>query len=122
MTDPRHELGRRAEGAVAEWLTGEGWRILDRRWRGSRGELDLVCLDLRGVLVGVEVKLRRSERAGGGAESVNRRRVGRLRAALAAYAARGTIRHRGIRLDLVTLAPDGAGCWRLRRLAGIDAW
>jgi Holliday junction resolvase-like predicted endonuclease len=122
MTDPRHELGRRAERAVAGWLTREGWRILDLRWRASGGELDLVCLDPAGVLVGVEVKLRRTGRTGSGAESVDRRRVGRLRAALAAYAAGGTVVHRGIRLDLVTLVPAGAGRWRVRRLPGIDAW
>jgi len=122
MTDPRHELGRRAEEAVADWLTVQGWRILDLRWRASHGELDLVCLDPGGVLVGVEVKLRRTERAGSGAESVDKRRVGRLRAALAAYAAGATVAHHGIRLDLVTMAPAGAGQWRLRRLPGIDAW
>jgi putative endonuclease len=122
MSDPRHELGRRAEGAVAGWLAGRGWRILHQRWRGSRGELDLVCLDPDGVLVGVEVKLRRSERAGSGAESVDRRRVARLRAALAVYAAGGTIARRDVRLDLVMLAPAGDGRWRLRRVPGIDAW
>jgi putative endonuclease len=122
MSDARHELGRRAEGAVAEWLAGSGWRILDLRWRGSRGELDLVCLDPGGVLVGVEVKLRSTGRAGSGAESVDRRRVARLRAALAAYAAGGTVAHRDVRLDLVTLAPAGMGRWRMRRLPGIDAW
>ena len=122
MSDPRHELGRRAEDAVANWLAGRGWEILHQRWRGSRGELDLVCLDPGGVLVGIEVKLRRSGRAGSGAESVDRRRVVRLRAALAAYAAVETVAHRDVRLDLITLAPADDGRWRMRRLPGIDAW
>jgi putative endonuclease len=122
MSDAHHELGRRAEETVAAWLTGSGWRILDHRWRGSRGELDLVCLDPDGVLVGVEVKLRSAGRAGSGAESVDRRRVARLRVALAAYAARGTVAYRDVRLDLVTLAPADEGRWRVRRLPGIDAW
>jgi putative endonuclease len=122
MSDPRHELGMRAEAAVAGWLVTNGWRVLELRWRGSRGELDLVCLDPGGVLVGVEVKLRSTGRAGSGAESVDRRRVARLRAALAAYAAGGTLAHTDVRLDLVTLASAGAGRWRMRRLPGIDAW
>jgi putative endonuclease len=122
MSDARHELGRRAEGAVAAWLAGRGWRILNLRWRGSRGELDLVCLDPDGVLVGVEVKLRSTGRSGGGAESVDRRRVSRLRSALAAYAAGGSVRYRDMRLDLVTMTPAGAGRWRMRRLPVIDAW
>jgi putative endonuclease len=122
MSDPRHELGRRAEGIIEEWLAAKGWRILDRRWRGSRGELDLVCLDPGGVLVGVEVKLRRSGRTGSGAESVDRRRVARLRGALAAFAASEATAHHAVRLDLVMLAPAGDGVWRVRRLPGIDAW
>jgi putative endonuclease len=122
VSDPRHELGRRAEAAVATWLGRRGWRILDRRWRGSRGELDLVCLDPGGVLVGIEVKLRTTGRAGSGAESVDRRRVARLRAALAAYAVGGMVAHVDTRLDLVTVEPGEGGGWRLRRQPGIDAW
>jgi Holliday junction resolvase-like predicted endonuclease len=122
MSDPRHELGRRAEGAVATWLAGSGWRILDLRWRESRGELDLVCLDPDGVLVGVEVKVRSTDRAGSGEESVDRRRVARLRASLAAYSGGATVRYHDIRLDLVTLVPAGAGRWRIRRLPVLDAW
>ena len=122
MSYPRHELGRRAENAVANWLARKGWRVLDRRWRGSRGELDLVCLDPRGVLVGVEVKLRTTERAGSGAESVDRRRVARLRGALVAYSVGGAVSHVDTRLDLITVAPLDGDRWRLRRLPGIDAW
>lgn len=81
-----------------------------------------MCLDPDGVLVGVEVKLRSTGRAGSGAESVDRRRVARLRVALATYAARGTIAYRDIRLDLVTVAPADEGRWRVRRLPDIDAW
>jgi putative endonuclease len=122
VTDPRHELGLRAEAAVGAWLAGLGWRVIDRRWRSPSGELDLVCLDPAGVLVGVEVKLRRSSRAGSGAESLGRRRIGRLRAALAGYTALAPIRHDGVRLDLVTVTPSDGGRWRLMRLPGIDAW
>jgi putative endonuclease len=122
MSDPRHELGRRAEAAVASWLADKGWQVLDRRWRGARGELDLVCLDPGGVLVGVEVKLRTTGRAGSAAESVDRRRLARLRAALVAYAVGGTIPHVDTRLDVVTVAPGDGDRWRLRRLPGIDAW
>lgn len=122
MTDPRHELGHRAEAAVATWLARLGWRVLDRRWRSPHGELDLVCLDPGGVLVGVEVKLRRSGRAGTGAESLGRRRISRLRGALAGYAALAPIPHDGARLDLVTVTPAAGGRWRLLRLPGVDAW
>jgi putative endonuclease len=121
MADPRHQLGHRAEDAVAAWLTSRGWRVLERRWRAPSGELDLVCLDPQRRLVGVEVKLRRTGRAGSGAEALDRRRVARLRAALAEYATRSRTGCTGLRIDLVSVVP-AAGVWRLSRLAAVDAW
>jgi len=122
MTDPRHALGERAELAAATWLRTLGWSVLDRRWRGAAGELDLVCIDPGGVLVGVEVKLRRTDRAGSGPESIERRRLGRLRGTLAAFATATAVAHQGARLDLVTLTPADDGRWRIQRLPAIDAW
>jgi putative endonuclease len=121
MTDPRHDLGLRAESAAAAWLRSRGWQILARRWRSGRGELDLVCVDPGGVLVGVEVKLRRTGRAGTALEAIDRRRLGRLRASLAAYAAGSSIQSLGLRVDLVSATPAG-DAWRLARLAAIDQW
>ncbi|HET6381584.1 MAG TPA: YraN family protein [candidate division Zixibacteria bacterium] len=122
MTDPRHALGLRAEEAAAAWLTRQGWTVLERRWRGPGGELDLVCRDPGGTLVGVEVKLRTTGRAGVGAESVDRRRLGRLRRALAAYAVDGGAPATDLRLDLITLDRVDDGRWRLRHLPCVDAW
>lgn len=122
MADPRHQLGGQAEEAVAAWLSGRGWRILARRWRWSGGELDLVCLDAGGVLVGVEVKVRRTDRAGSGAESVDRRRLARLRTTLARYARTSGLAADGLRIDLVSLRPAAGGRWLLERLPAVDRW
>jgi putative endonuclease len=123
MADPRHELGRDAERAVAAWLTNAGWRVLARRWRVAEGELDLVCLDPDDTLVGIEVRARGSSRAGTPEESVDRRRLGRLRRALGIYARASAIRGCRLRIDLVSVGDrDPAGRWRLRRLPAIDAW
>lgn len=121
MSDPRHELGRRAEDAAASWLIGLGWRVLARRWRSASGEIDLVCTDPDETLVGVEVKLRQTARAGSAVEALDRRRLVRLRATLADYG-RGAARSwSGLRIDLIAATP-AAGRWRLERLAGVDAW
>ena len=124
MTDPRHALGRAAEHAVATWLSAHEWEILERRLRSSAGEIDLVALDSRRCLVAVEVRLRRSARAGSPVESVSPRHLRRVRAALAAYARTAPVRHAGTRVDLVSLtpAPDRPGTWRVTRLPAIDAW
>ena len=124
MPDPRHTLGLRGEEAVARWLAAKGWTALARRWRSPAGELDLVLRDPAGTLVGVEVKVRRGQRTGTAAESVDRRRVARLRAALVDYAhhAEGGRDPTALRVDLVTAVPAADGLWRLSRLPGIDAW
>jgi len=118
---PQQRLGRRAEEATAMWLTSRGWRVLERRWRSAHGELDLVCLDPEGTLVGVEVKLRHTSRAGDPAEALDRRRVARLRRTLAGYAALHRSSASALRIDLVSLTPAG-DAWRLSRWPGVDEW
>jgi putative endonuclease len=123
MGDPRHVLGRAAERRVAEWLGAHGWRILAERHRSAAGEIDLLALDATGCLVAVEVKLRRSGRAGSGTESVQPHRVRRLRGALTAYSRATSIAHRGLRVDVVAVSPGAEpGTWRFTRLPGVDAW
>ncbi|MBW3612526.1 MAG: YraN family protein [Chloroflexi bacterium] len=122
MADPRHVLGRAAEAAVERWLCAAGWRILARRIRPTTGggEIDLVALDPSGVLVAVEVRARRSRRAGAAAASVDARRVRRLGRALAAIGPMSRWPHAGLRVDLVTVEPtDVPGRWRLTRLPSI---
>ena len=125
MPDPRHDLGRHAEEVVGAWLTTFGWRVLATRWRCRRGEIDLVCVDPDGVLVGVEVRARRSLRAGAPQESLDGRRLARLRAALATYAVDARPAHRGRRLDLVALSPlpdDPEARWLAQRIPAIGGW
>ena len=122
MGDPRHVLGLAAETVVAAWLTDAGWQVVERRARSaSGGEVDLLAIDRDAVLVAVEVRARRSARAGRAAESVDPRRVSRLRRTLASLAAIAPP-HRGLRVDLVTVEPvlDAPGRWRIRRIPGLD--
>ena len=122
MGDPRHLLGLDAENAVARWLDGCGWRVLARRCRSpDGGEVDLVALDPGGALVAVEVRARRTSRAGTAAMSVDGRRITRLRRTLASIGAAAGTPHRALRVDLVTAEPidGGAGDWHLVRIPGV---
>jgi len=126
MGDPRHALGIAAEQAVGDWLEASGWRVLGRRVRASGGgEVDIVALDPNGVLVGLEVRARRTVRAGTGTESMTAERAGRTGRTVAAFAAASKVHHRGLRLDLVSVMPEPgrrAGQWRLRRVPNIGGW
>jgi putative endonuclease len=122
VSDPRHELGRDAERAVATWLARFGWLVLGRRQRPSGGaEIDIIALDPAGVMVAIEVRARRTRRAGSPVASVTSRHVARLRQSLAAHAAVCGHRHTGLRVDIVTAEPDraGVGRWRLVRVPSV---
>jgi len=81
-----NRAGARAEDLCAQLLRRAGLRILARNWRCRHGEIDLVAED-GGTLVFAEVRLRRSERYGGAAESVTGAKRRRLLAAARLYLA-----------------------------------
>jgi putative endonuclease len=120
MADPRHDLGRAAERAVAKWLSSNDWRILATRYRSPEGEVDLVALDPGRCLVGVEVRLRRSGRAGDPFASVQPRHLRRVSSALTTFARAAEIPHIGVRVDLVAVVPGPRPrTWRLTRLPAV---
>lgn len=76
----RKEVASRGEDAAAAFLERVGMTVVERNWRCGAGEIDIVALDGED-LVFVEVKTRRSERAGTGEEAVSstkQRKLGRL--------------------------------------------
>lgn len=62
--ETNHELGDRGEDAAARCLEGKGYEILERKYTCDYGEADIIALDPHGVVVFIEVKTRRSMRAG----------------------------------------------------------
>lgn len=77
--------GRAAEAVAALLLRLKGYRILARRFRGVRGEVDLIARK-RGILAFVEVK-RRADLAAA-LESVTPRQRARIAAAAEEFVAR----------------------------------
>src|ERR1700746_3761256 len=71
-------LGRSGEQEAAKYLESRGLRILDRNWRSADGEIDIVAVERR-VLVVCEVKSRTSVRYGSPLEAVSRAKRARLR-------------------------------------------
>ena len=101
-------LGRWGEDLAAKFLVGKGYRVLDRNWKCRFGELDLVA-EGEGYLCFVEVKLRRTQRFGTGAEQVDQRKREKLWTAAELYLQA----HPAVlqpRFDVIeVLAPNGLG-------------
>jgi len=97
----KDDVGRRGEDEAAAYLTALGWRILDRNWRCPSGEIDIVALDGRELVI-VEVKTRSSLGYGDPLEAVVPEKLTRLCVLAGAWrrAHRG-VRASGTRVDLV---------------------
>lgn len=105
--------GRRGETLAAWYLRLKGWRVLARRVRTPRGEIDLVVR--RGRMVAfVEVKWRRTAAELGTALDLHRLR--RVVAAAEAAAPRFVRAHDSLRIDAILLAP---GRWP-RHIANVS--
>ena len=57
---PKKELGRKGEQLAENHLLNKGWKILERNYKCSYAEIDLIAMDAE-VLVFVEVKTRSSD-------------------------------------------------------------
>jgi putative endonuclease len=71
-------LGAYGERLAARYLVESGMRILDRNWRCDQGEIDIVAMDDK-CLVIVEVKTRRTLMFGSPVEAVTAVKATRLR-------------------------------------------
>ena len=94
--------GRRGEGWAAWWLRLHGWRIVARRVKTARGEIDLVARRGRTVAF-VEVKWRATEAEL--ALAIDYYRLRRVAAATEAVAHRYARPGDLIRIDVLLLAP-----------------
>lgn len=81
MAVGRAEVWRTGEDVAAAHLRALGWRILERNWRCSAGELDIIAVQpgTPDVVVFCEVKCRRGTAFGQPIEAITAAKVGKLR-------------------------------------------
>jgi putative endonuclease len=100
------ELGQTGEDLAVAWYRGHGYEVLDRNWRCSLGEIDVVARR-GGVLVVVEVKTRRTDAFGAPALAVTPVKQRRIRRLAACWFAERRIGQRvEVRFDVVSVVGD----------------
>ena len=104
-------LGGDGEARAARFLERLGWRVLDRNWRCSSGELDLVCAD-GDTVVFVEVKARGSRLFGAPEEAVTALKRSRLVRSARCYLRDRGLESRPARFDVVAI--EGAELRHIR--------
>jgi putative endonuclease len=115
----RQALGAYGETLAARLLTDEqGMVLLDRNWRCSEGELDLVLRD-GDVLVACEVKTRRGQGSGSPHEAVDDVRLERLHRLVWRWADEHDVHPQEARVDLVAVLRPRRGAAILDHVRGL---
>ncbi len=94
--------GRWGETEVARWYERHGYRVVERNWRCSLGELDLVA-QRDETIVFCEVKARADGAYGGGAAAVGWAKQRRLRRLGAAWLSSTGVHGVDVRFDVAAV-------------------
>jgi putative endonuclease len=100
-------LGKEGERVAEQYLKKKGYKLVERNYRCSGGELDLIVLDRR-VVVFVEVKTRTGHGFGSPIEAVEFRKQQRMVRAAQHFLAAKNLHQRDARFDVVGVSWPGA--------------
>jgi len=114
----RVALGAYGEALAERHLTGLGMVVLDRNWRCSAGEIDLVLRDGQ-VLVICEVKTRTSDQCGAPLEAITATKVRRLQRLSRLWMERHGVRVNDVRLDVVGVLRPPRGAALIEHVRGV---
>lgn len=112
------ELGRFGESLATHYFERLGCEILDQNWRCSFGEIDLVVRD-GAYTACVEVKTRRSLRAGHPLEAITPEKLRRMRLVAGQWSAANPQHARRLRLDVISVVVSGVREPELMHLEGV---
>jgi putative endonuclease len=111
----KDELGKRGESLATDHLIASGYKILDRNWRCSQGEIDIVA-ELDGETVFVEVKTRSSVAFGHPLEAITVEKLARLRRLAGAWVESHPNQRSSIRIDAIAIIAPTLGLIEIEHL------
>ena len=97
-------VGAEAEDQAADFLLSLGYTIVTRRFKSSRGEIDIIALDGE-TLVFVEVKFRRTPGAVP-EEAVDEKKIAHFAKAADEYLHKSEMHDTPVRFDMIAVTPD----------------
>jgi putative endonuclease len=118
--DKRKQTGRQGEDIAASFLTGKSCKIIERNWRCSAGELDLIVAD-GDTLVFVEVRTRSGSRFGLAEESITPAKQARLIELAQTYLQESAAPLQSWRIDVVTVQL-GRGLPQVNHIENAVGW
>jgi putative endonuclease len=116
--NPKDLLGQQGEQLAATFLTDAGLSVLARNWRCTVGEIDIVALDGR-TLVVCEVKTRSGVRFGTPIEAITRQKARRLRGLAVAWVRAHGLVFDQIRIDVIGVLRAASGEFSIEHVRGV---
>lgn len=104
--DIKLRLGKEGERLAEEYLKKKGYKLVERNYRCSMGELDLIVLDRR-VVVFVEVKTRTGHGFGSPFEAVEFRKQHKMIQVAQYFLTEKRLHQRDARFDVVGISWPG---------------
>jgi putative endonuclease len=112
-------LGQQGEQLATRFLAEAGLTILDRNWRCKHGEIDIVGLDGR-TLVICDVKTRSGLRFGTPLEAITRQKAWRLRKLAVLWVNAHGLIFEEIRIDIVGILRTTSGDFTVEHVRGVS--
>jgi len=116
--NPKDLLGQQGEQLAAKFLTEAGLSVLGLNWRCTIGEIDIVALDGR-TLVVCEVKTRSGVRFGTPLEAITRQKAHRLRRLAVAWVRAHGLVFDQIRIDVIGVLRAASGEFSIEHVRGV---
>lgn len=78
MSENRYIIGKEGEQRAWDYLTGLGWKTIERNFQNRWGEIDLI-MGYEDWVIFVEVKYKKDDRMGKPEEMINRRKIRQIK-------------------------------------------
>jgi putative endonuclease len=114
----RKALGDHGERIAARHLAAAGLTVVDRNWRCSAGEIDIVAVDERTVVV-CEVKTRSTSRFGTPLEAITPQKAARLHRLGWMWVRAHRLRCNAVRVDVVAIVSRRKGPAMVEHIVGV---
>lgn len=105
MSNHNQRFGQLGERIAARWLTRRGWRIVYRRFRNGRRDIDLVA-QREATVAFVEVKARKGSTFGDPVEAVHHRKQRELTKSALVWIDRHGRAEESYRFDVIGVLVD----------------
>lgn len=107
MSTARQAFGELGERIAERWLSRQGWRVVQRRFRNGHRDIDLV-VERDGTIAFVEVKARKGADFGGPVRAVDHRKRRALEKSAMVWIDRHGREAESYRFDVVGVLLNGA--------------